>query len=223
MANKPFQALQDFGRGAYGRTDTMLGGALPGGPIQGNFQIPLQAYMEKRRIKGDVLKSLHGDVEHYIRNGLEPEQAIRLVLGNKRLMFEKVLDPESMEAQAIAGGDTETALGKAAHNAANIFKYFESASPKEYSGMFSDYGVTDVDLIKGSFTLPDVAPVAVQGPAPEPASKFTHPSLAGLAPTFKENWNKLGFVQNAEGEWVPGRKQPVGGYGAHLSKLRYKG
>jgi hypothetical protein len=154
----PFEALQRFGTSAYGRADELMGGALPGGPIQGEHRIPLASYVEKRRIKGDVLNTLQSDVDYYVRQGLEPEAAIRLVLGNKRKKFENTLDPNSEEGKAIAEGDTQTAFGKSAHNAANIYKYFEGATDKEFSDMFSKFGVNDSNMVRDFFTLPDAPP-----------------------------------------------------------------
>ena len=54
-------------------------------------------------------------MEYYIRNGMEPELAVKTVLQNKRVDFEKILDPNSEYAKAIAEGDTQSALGKNAH------------------------------------------------------------------------------------------------------------
>tara|TARA_R110002020_G_scaffold7117_2_gene30069 strand:+ start:189 stop:923 length:735 start_codon:yes stop_codon:yes gene_type:complete len=180
--DKNYDKLQEFGRtikklgsGIYGGADIALGGALPGGPIQSegfpqpatlvdagsmsqptqNFNIPLQAYIDKRMIKGDVLRGLKSDVDYYVRNGLEPEAAVRLVIGNKRQQFVNTLNPESPQYAAIQQGDRETPLGKAAHNSANIFKYFESASPKEYEEMFSDFGITDASFVRDEFRTPD--------------------------------------------------------------------
>jgi hypothetical protein len=212
-----FNILQKFGRGIkdagsaiYGAADRLVGGHLPMGPIQQDHNIPLKAYIEKRRIKSDVLDSLRADVEYYIRNGMEPELAVKLVLGNKRMDFEKILDPNTDYAKAIESGDTTSALGKNAHRTANIYKYFENASPKEYANMFKDYNVTDVDMVRDSFTMPDT------GYSEEIEPQFIKPSLKHLpSPEF----NKLGLVQNEAGEWVPGRTQPVGGYGAELSRI----
>tara|TARA_R110002012_G_scaffold10075_6_gene46852 strand:- start:1532 stop:2236 length:705 start_codon:yes stop_codon:yes gene_type:complete len=185
--DKNYDKLQEFGRtikklgsGIYGGADIALGGALPGGPIQSegfpqpaslvsqptqNFNIPLQAYIDKRMIKGDVLRGLKSDVDYYVRNGLEPEAAVRLVIGNKRQQFVNTLNPESPQYAAIQQGDRETPLGKAAHNSANIFKYFESASPKEYEEMFSDFGITDASFVRDEFRTPDRpnAPMGIAG------------------------------------------------------------
>ena len=91
-----------------------------------------------------------------------------------------------------------------------IYKYFENASPKEYANMFKDYNVTDIDMIKGAFIMPDT------GYQEEIEPIFQNPSLASLpSPEF----NKLGLIQNEAGEWVPGRTQPVGGYGAEKSRI----
>ena len=214
-----FNLLQKFGSGVrdlgstiYGKADELLGGRLPMGPIQDDHSIPLKAYIAKRRIKGDVLEALRADVEYYVNNGLEPELAVKQVLANKRMDFEKILDPNSDYAKAIESGDRKTALGINAHKTANIYKYFENASPKEYANMFKDYNVTDIDMIKGAFTLPDIG----YEEEVEPQPRFAKPSLASLpSPEF----NKLGLVQNEAGEWVPGRTQPVGGYGAEKSRL----
>jgi hypothetical protein len=121
----------------------------------GTFNIPLKAYIDKRMIKGDVLRNLKSDVEHYIRNGLEPEAAVRLVIGNKKKQFISTLTPGSAQNKAIQDGDRDSALGKAVHNAANTFKYFESASPKEYEEMFSDFGINDGSFVKNQFLMPD--------------------------------------------------------------------
>ena len=214
-----FNILQEFGRGAkdigsaiYGKADELLGGYLPMGPIQGDHNIPLKAYIEKRRIKGEVLEALRSDVEYYIRNGMEPELAVKHVLANKRMDFEKILNPNSDYAKAIEIGDMESPLGANAHMTANIYKYFENASPKEYANMFKDYNVTDIDMVKGAFTLPDIG----YEEETEPQPRFMKPSLASLpSPEF----NKLGLIQNEAGEWVPGRNQPVGGYGAENSRI----
>ena len=206
------EGIKDVGSTIYGKADELLGGRLPMGPIQDDHSIPLKAYIEKRRIKGDVLEALRADVEYYIRNGMEPELSVKHVLANKRMDFEKILDPSSDYAKAIESGDRKTALGINAHKTANVYKYFENASPKEYANMFKDYNVTDIDMVKGAFTLPDIG----YEEETEPQPRFAKPSLASLpSPEF----NKLGLVQNEAGEWVPGRKQPVGGYGAENSRL----
>ena len=215
--SEKYNILQEFGRGikdlgsaAYGLADKATFGVLPMGPIQQEHNIPLKTYIEKRRIKGEVLEALRSDVEYYIRNGMEPELAVKTVLQNKRVDFEKILDPNSEYAKAIAEGDTQSALGKNAHKSANIYKYFENASPKEYANMFKDYYVTDIDMIKGAFIMPDT------GYQEEIEPIFQNPSLASLpSPEF----NKLGLIQNEAGEWVPGRTQPVGGYGAEKSRI----
>ena len=214
-----YNILQNFGRkvkdagsAVYGAADRLVGGALPMGPIQDDHNIPLKAYIEKRRIKGDVLDSLRNDVEYYIKNGMDPELAVKTVLQNKRIDFEKILDPNSDHSKAIAEGDTKTAFGKNAHRSANIFKYFENASPKEYANMFADYNVTDVDMVKGAFTMPDTG----YSEEVEPQTQFQKPSLASMpSPEF----NKLGLIQNEAGEWVPGTTQPAGGYGAEKSRI----
>jgi len=211
--SEKFNILQRFGRGlkdvgsaAYGVADRLTFGALPMGPIQQEHNIPLKAYIEKRRIKGDVLDSLRSDVEYYINSGMPAELAVKTVLQNKRMDFEKTLDPNSEQAIAIAEGDTESPVGKNAHRSANIFKYFENASPKEYANMFKDYDVSDVDMVKSFFTMPDT------GYQPE----WEMPSLKSLpSPEF----NKLGLIQNEAGEWVPGTTQPAGGYGAENSRI----
>ena len=216
---KPFEILKRFGQGvkdtgsaAYGATDMAMGGRLPMGPIQGEHQIPLTSYIEKRRIKGDVLDALRGDVEYYINNGMDAELAVKLVLQNKRKDFEKILDPNSEHAKAIAEGDTKTPFGKNAHRSANVFKYFENASPKEYASMFKDYDVTNVDMVKEAFTMPDTG----YSEETEPMPRFTHPSMANMpSPEF----NKLGLVQDESGQWVPGTTQPAGGYGAENSRI----
>ena len=211
--SEKYNILQQFGRGAkdigsavYGTADRLVGGRLPMGPMQEDHNIPLKAYIEKRRIKGDVLEALRSDVEYYIRNGMEPELAVKHVLANKRMDFEKILNPSSDYAKAIEVGDMESPLGANAHMTANIYKYFENASPKEYANMFKDYDISDVDMGKSFFTMPDT------GYQPE----WEMPSLKSLpSPEF----NKLGLIQNEAGEWVPGRTQPAGGYGAENSRI----
>ena len=227
--SEKFNILQRFGRGirdvgsaAYGLADKATFGALPMGPIQQEHKIPLKAYIEKRRIKGEVLDSLRGDVEYYIRNGMHPELAVKTVLQNKRIDFEKTLDPNSEQARAIAEGDTKSPLGKNAHRSANIFKYFENASPKEYANMFKPYDITDGDMVKGYFTLPDT------GYSEEIDPNYDYTAQTGESdmirmPSLKHlpspEFNKLGLIQNEAGEWVPGRNQPVGGYGAENSMI----
>ena len=204
----PFQALKQFGQDTaskiYGGADQFLGGRLPGGPIQGQFNIPLQKYVEKRRMKGEVLNDLQLEVEHYIKNGLQPEAAVRLVIGNKKNMFQKTLDPNSEEYMTLASGDTNSLRAKEIENAIKAYKYFELASPDEMGEMFSKFGVTDGQMVNDSYIMKDVPPA------------FIKPSLANL-PTYE--WNKMGLIQNEAGEWVPGRTQPVGGYGAEKSRL----
>ena len=216
----PFDTLQKWGSSIYGKADEMLGGKLPMGPIQGDHRIPLNAYIEKRRIKGEVLEALRNDVEYYIKSGLAPELAVKLVLQNKRMDFENILNPETDQARAIASGDTKSELGRNAHQTANIYKYFENASPKEYANMFKGFGITDIDYIKGAFTLPDTGYSEEVDPGynfnPYTGGGFRKPSLTHLpSPEF----NKLGLVQDETGEWVPGTTQPVGGYGAELSRI----
>ena len=202
----PFQALKRFGQNAasavYGGADKMMGGLLPGGPNQGGHKIPLKSYIDKRRIKGQVLNGLQAEVDMYIRNGLQPEHAVRFVLQNKRNQFRKMLNPRSEEYQILASGDMSSPKGQNVHNIANTYKYFETASPREMSEMFSKYNVTDAALVKDAFVLPDIANVGQNKPslADLPSYAWQNPSLGNLP---QMQTNKMGLMQNEAGEWVP--------------------
>ena len=143
--------------------------------------IPLQAYIDKRMIKNDVLDTLKEDMEYFIRQGLEPEHAMNLIINNKKKQFSRTLNPNDAFYKAIQEGDTKSAQGKAAHQAANVFKYFEDASPKEYDDMFSSFGITDGNLVNNLFRMPNTG-----GAGPEKAGVRMGSRMTDEAtPTFR--------------------------------------